>query len=134
MNKGKVIQVIGSVFDAKFAPEQVPAVYNAIEVQGNFGKSGKGLYGEVQQHLGGGKVRAISLSSTLGLRRGLDVIDTGSPLMVPVGPQTLGRVFNLFGEPIDEKALFRPVSKCRFTASRPNLSTCRQNQRCLKQV
>jgi F-type H+-transporting ATPase subunit beta len=103
MNKGKVIQVIGSVFDAKFAPEQVPAVYNAIEVQGNFGKGGKGLYGEVQQHLGGGKVRAISLSSTMGLRRGLDVIDTGSPLMVPVGPQTLGRVFNLFGEPIDEK-------------------------------
>jgi F-type H+-transporting ATPase subunit beta len=101
MNQGKLIQVIGSVFDARFAPEQVPTVYNAIEVHGDFGKGRTKLYGEVQQHLGGGRVRAVSLGSTLGLRRGMDVFDTGSPLTVPVGKAILGRVFNLFGEPID---------------------------------
>jgi F-type H+-transporting ATPase subunit beta len=101
MNQGKLIQIIGSVFDAKFAPEQVPTVYNAIEIHGDFGRGRTKLYGEVQQHLGGGRVRAVSLGSTLGLRRGMDVFDTGSPLTVPVGKATLGRVFNLFGEPID---------------------------------
>jgi len=101
MNQGKLIQVIGSVFDVKFAPEQVPTVYNAIEIHGDFGKGRTKLYGEVQQHLGGGRVRAVSLGSTLGLRRGMDVFDTGSPLTVPVGKATLGRVFNLFGETID---------------------------------
>ena len=79
----------------KFAPEQVPAVYNALDIKGEFGGKAKKLYGEVQQHLGGGKVRAISLGTTMGLRRGMDVIDTGGPLMVPVGKETLGRVFNL---------------------------------------
>jgi F-type H+-transporting ATPase subunit beta len=101
MNQGKLIQVIGSVFDVKFAPEQVPTVYNAIEIHGDFGKGKTKLYGEVQQHLGGGRVRAVSLGSTLGLRRGMDVFDTGSSLTVPVGRAILGRVFNLFGEPID---------------------------------
>ena len=101
MNQGKVVQIIGSVFDAQFPAEHAPAVYNSIEVQGNFPGGRTKIYGEVQQHLGGGKVRAISLSSTLGMRRGLDVIDTGGPLTVPVGTQTLGRVFNLFGETID---------------------------------
>ncbi len=102
MNKGKLIQVVGSVFDAKFSPQEVPAVYNAVEIQGNFRGEQRSLYGEVQMHLGGGKIRAIALGSTLGLRRGMDVIDTGGPLTVPVGVETLGRVFNLFGEPIDE--------------------------------
>jgi F-type H+-transporting ATPase subunit beta len=103
MNKGKLIQVVGSVFDAKFLSEEVPAIYNAVEVRGNFRNGQTRLSGEVQQHLGGGKIRAIALGSTLGLRRGMDVIDTGGPLTVPVGVETLGRVFNLFGEPIDER-------------------------------
>jgi F-type H+-transporting ATPase subunit beta len=103
MNKGKLIQVVGSVFDAKFLPEQTPAVYNAIEVRGNFRDNQTCLVGEVQLHLGGGKVRAIALGSTLGLRRGMDVFDTGGPLTVPVGVETLGRVFNLFGDVIDER-------------------------------
>lgn len=98
MKKGKLIQVMGSVFDAKFDLQDAPAVYNALEI--TF-KNGKKLYGEVQQHLGDGKIRAIALGSTFGLCRDLDVIDTGAPLMVPVGLQTLGRVMNLLGEPID---------------------------------
>ena len=101
MNKGKLIQIIGSVFDAKFEPEQIPAVYNALEIPGDFGSGRTKLYGEVQQHLGGGRIRAISLGSTMGLRRGMDVYDTGMPVMVPVGMETLGRVLNLLGEPID---------------------------------
>jgi len=107
MNKGKLTQVMGSVFDAKFAPEQMPSLYNAVEVQGSFGDGRTNLWGEVEQHLGDGKVRAIALGSTLGIHRGMDVIDTGSPLMFPVGKATLGRVFNLFGQPIDERG---PVS------------------------
>jgi F-type H+-transporting ATPase subunit beta len=103
MNKGKLIQIIGSVFDAEFLPHEVPAVYNALIIEQQAGGSQTKLYGEVQQHLGGGKVRAISLGTTMGLRRGMEVIDTGSPLMVPVGKETLGRVFNLLGEPIDGK-------------------------------
>ncbi|MGD0078033.1 MAG: F0F1 ATP synthase subunit beta [Sedimentisphaerales bacterium] len=108
MNKGKLVQVIGSVFDAQFEPEQIPAVYNALEIQGKFEGGKTKLYGEVQQHLGDGRVRAISLASTLGLRRGMEVLDTGSPLMVPVGLQTLGRVFNLLGEPIDQLGPIKP--------------------------
>jgi F-type H+-transporting ATPase subunit beta len=103
MNKGKLIQIMGSVFDAQFEPASMPAVYNAVEVQGNFGTGKTSLWGEVQQHLGDGKVRVISLGSTLGLRRGMDVIDTGSPLTVPIGKQILGRVFNLLGEAVDER-------------------------------
>ncbi|MEN6386815.1 MAG: F0F1 ATP synthase subunit beta [Phycisphaerales bacterium] len=99
MKKGKLVQVIGSVFDAKFDLQDVPAVHNAIEITM---PSGKKLFGEVQQHLGDGKVRAIAMGSTLGLRRGLEVLDTGSPLTVPVGKETLGRVLNLLGDPVDD--------------------------------
>jgi F-type H+-transporting ATPase subunit beta len=108
MNKGRLVQVIGSVFDAQFEPECIPAVYNALEVQGSLEGGKTKLYGEVQQHLGSGRVRAISFASTLGLRRGMEVIDTGAPLMVPVGLQTLGRVFNLLGEPIDQRGAIKP--------------------------
>jgi len=99
MKKGKLIQVIGSVFDAKFDLQDVPSVHNAIEITM---PNGKKLFGEVQQHLGDGKVRAIAMGSTLGLRRGLEVLDTGAPLTVPVGKETLGRVLNLLGEPVDD--------------------------------
>jgi F-type H+-transporting ATPase subunit beta len=99
MKKGKLIQVIGSVFDAKFDLQDVPSVHNAIEITM---PSGKKLFGEVQQHLGDGKIRAIAMGSTLGLRRGLEVFDTGAPLTVPVGKETLGRVLNLLGEPVDD--------------------------------
>ena len=102
MNKGTLIQIIGSVFDAQFPPQQVPGLFNALEIE--FTREGQKvkLVGEVQQHIGGGKVRAVALGSTFGLRRGLEVLDTGQSLTVPVGEEVLGRVLNLFGEPIDE--------------------------------
>jgi F-type H+-transporting ATPase subunit beta len=103
MNTGKLTQVIGSVFDARFTPEQMPALYNALQVTFDFAGQTKTLIGEVQLHLGGGRARAVALGSTLGLRRGMEVVDTGGPLTVAVGTETLGRVLNLFGEPIDER-------------------------------
>ena len=103
MNTGKVIQVIGSTFDAEFSEENIPAIYNALKIELEFKGLKINLVGEVQQHLGGGKVRAVSLGSTDGLARGMEVIDTGDSVTVPVGEETLGRVFNLLGEPIDKK-------------------------------
>jgi F-type H+/Na+-transporting ATPase subunit beta len=98
---GKVTQVIGSTFDAAFPEDKLPAIYNALVVD----HQAKGLHikvtGEVQQHLGGGRVRCVALGSTDGLARGVDVVDTGKPISVPVGKGTLGRVFNVLGETID---------------------------------
>jgi len=80
---------------------QIPAINNALEVKGDFEGGAIDLVGEVQQHLGGGRIRAIALGSTQGLRRGMEVVDTGSAVTVPVGKETLGRVFNLLGKPVD---------------------------------
>ncbi|MCI0498250.1 MAG: F0F1 ATP synthase subunit beta [Planctomycetales bacterium] len=100
MNRGHITQVIGSIFEAEFVT-RIPSVYHALEIKGEFEGGRIELVGEVQQHLGGGRIRAVALGSTAGLRRGMEVIDTGGPLMVPVGKETLGRVFNLLGKPID---------------------------------
>jgi F-type H+-transporting ATPase subunit beta len=100
-NIGRVVQVIGSTFEAEFNAEQIPAIYNALIVKGEFDGKPLELVGEAQQHLGGGRVRAVALGSTFGLRRGMEVVDTGGPLQVPVGKETLGRVFNLLGKPVD---------------------------------
>ena len=99
---GKVIQVIGSTFDAEFPEGELPDIYNAITIDTTT-KTGQKfqLTGEVQQHLGANRVRAIALGSTEGLARGTEVTDTGSPVTVPVGHETLGRVFNMLGETID---------------------------------
>jgi F-type H+/Na+-transporting ATPase subunit beta len=98
---GHVTQIIGSTFDAEFAEDSLPEIYNALTID----KEVKGVHvkvtGEVQQHLGGGRVRCVALGSTDGIVRGMDVNDTGQPLSVPVGKGTLGRVFNLLGDPID---------------------------------
>ena len=101
MNKGRIVQVIGSVFDAEFPGGRVPDIYNSLKIAYHLEGKDCHLVGEVQQHLGGSRVRVIALGSTLGLRRGMEVIDTGSSLEVPVGKETLGRVFNLLGEPVD---------------------------------
>ena len=94
---GHITQVIGSTFDVQFEDDQLPAIYNAVELIVNDST----LIGEVQQHLGGGRVRCVALGSTDGMVRGQDCVDTGSPVSVPVGKGTLGRVFNLLGEPVD---------------------------------
>ena len=95
---GKISQVIGAVVDVQFEGS-LPPILNALEVQGTEAR----LVLEVAQHLGGNNVRAIALDSTEGLVRGQEVADTGNPIMVPVGPQTLGRIINVIGEPIDER-------------------------------
>ncbi|MEN8128080.1 MAG: F0F1 ATP synthase subunit beta [Planctomycetota bacterium] len=110
MNLGRITQVVGSTFEAEFVM-QIPAVNNALEVKGEFEGGPIDLVGEVQQHLGGGRIRAIALGSTQGLRRGMEVADTGSPLTVPVGKETLGRVFNLLGKPVDGGAEIKVKEK-----------------------
>ncbi|MAR13308.1 MAG: F0F1 ATP synthase subunit beta [Blastopirellula sp.] len=98
---GKITQVIGSTFDAEFDEASLPAIYNAVKVESEEKGVKIDLTGEVQQHLGGGRVRCIALGSTDGLQRGQDCIDTGAPVSVPVGENTLGRVFNVLGRPVD---------------------------------
>jgi F-type H+-transporting ATPase subunit beta len=95
--KGKVIQVIGTVVDVEFPPGQLPSLYNALEVQSSEGK----VVLEVESHLPNDWVRCVSLSPTEGLERGVEVTDTGAPVTVPVGKPTLGRLFNVLGEPLD---------------------------------
>src|SRR6478672_10919036 len=98
---GRVVQVIGSTFDAEFEAGHLPTIYNALRIDAEAKGVRIKLTGEVQQHLGGNRIRCVALGSTDGLVRGMKVVDTGSPVQVPVGPETLGRVFNLLGEPID---------------------------------
>ncbi len=100
---GTIIQVIGSTFDATFPEADLPGIYNAVTCEIELLGEKSTLVGEVAKHLGGGQVRCVALASTDGLRRGDACTDTGGPVKVPVGEATLGRVFNLLGEPIDEK-------------------------------
>jgi len=117
MATGKVIQITGPVIDVEFPPGELPGIYNALEIErppearkaeespgagGDAAEDGK-LVVEVQQHLGNNWVRAVAMSSTDGLARGLDVVDTGAAISVPVGASTLGRVFDVLGQPIDGK-------------------------------
>ena len=97
-NKGKITQLIGAVVDVTFEGE-LPEIYTALEVD----NQGNRLVLEVAQHLGESSVRTIAMDSTEGLKRGDIVNNTGSPISVPVGPETLGRIINVIGEPIDEK-------------------------------
>jgi F-type H+-transporting ATPase subunit beta len=98
---GRIVQIIGSTFDAEFEEGHLPEIYNALHIESDHKGVHIHLTGEVQQQLGGNRVRAVALGSTDGLVRGMPVVDTGKPVQVPVGKATLGRVFNLLGEPID---------------------------------
>ncbi len=98
---GRVTQVIGSTFDAQFPEDSLPAIYNAVKIQTEHHGLKINLTGEVSHQLGGGRVRCVALGSTDGLVRGTECVDTGGPVTVPVGEETLGRVFNLLGEPVD---------------------------------
>ena len=98
-NKGTVIQVMGPVLDIRFADDQLPQLLNAIEIP----LGDRIIVAEVAQHIGDNVVRCIAMSSTDGLMRGVEATDTGAPICVPVGAECLGRVFNLLGQPIDNK-------------------------------
>ena len=98
-NIGKVVQIIGAVVDIAFEKDSLPNLLNAIEIDHN----GEKLVCEVAQHIGDDVVRCIAMSSTDGLVRGVDAVDTGSPITVPVGRGTLGRIFNILGDPVDNK-------------------------------
>ncbi|MFN2220741.1 MAG: F0F1 ATP synthase subunit beta, partial [Anaerolineae bacterium] len=95
--KGRVVQVMGPVVDVEFPGGDLPDIYHAIAIPRNGGQ----LIAEVQQHLGNDWVRCVAMDATDGLRRGMEVINTGKPISVPVGTSTLGRIFNVLGEPID---------------------------------
>ena len=101
MNKGRVVQVIGAVVDVEF-PDELPAIHNALRIPMDRDGQQAELMVEVQQHLGGDKVRTVAMDSTDGLARGVEVIDTGEPMTIPVGEPTLGRVMNVLGEAIDQ--------------------------------
>lgn len=101
-NAGRVLQIIGPVVDIAFAKGQVPNIYNALIVRAENAAGQKvDVTVEVQQLLGDNCVRAVSMKPTEGLMRGMEVVDTGKPLNVPVGKVTLGRIFNVLGEPVD---------------------------------
>ena len=98
--RGRVIQIIGTVVDCEFPEDQLPEIYDAIEVLSD---DGRRVVCEVQTHMGNNMVRAVAMTTTDGLRRGMDAEATGEPISVPVGPSTLGRIFDVLGNPIDEK-------------------------------
>jgi F-type H+-transporting ATPase subunit beta len=112
MNKGKVVQVIGPVVDVRFETGQLPALYNAVKISNPSISDVEGnLTVEVAQHLGDNVVRCVAMDTSDGLVRGMDAVDTGAPISVPVGPETLGRILNVIGEPVDDAG---PVNAKKF--------------------
>ena len=103
MNTGRIVQVVGPVIDVEFPPKSMPAILNALHIDGTTdeGKVKIHLTAEVMQHIGNNIVRAVAMSSTDGLVRGMEIVDTGAPISVPVGPGVLGRIFNVLGETVD---------------------------------
>ncbi|MDD5559627.1 F0F1 ATP synthase subunit beta [Candidatus Methylomirabilis sp.] len=121
MNAGRIVQVIGPVVDVEFDPGKLPAIHNALEVKAQQTKDifsySERLIVEVAQHLGESRIRAIALSSTDGLVRGMEVVDTGAPITIPVGRAALGRIMNVIGEPVDKQG---PIdAKTHYPIHRP---------------
>src|SRR5207249_4657460 len=118
MNKGDIVQVIGPVVDVEFTQgPDLPKIYKALEIEYEVGGNPTKLTLEVQQYLGEGWVRSIAMSSTEGLKRGMSVTDTGGPISVPVGEGVLGRLFNVTGDPMDNRG---PVKfTMRYPIHRP---------------
>ena len=115
MNKGYIRQIMGPVIDVEFEPDELPSLYNALKIEDK--EHGQEIVVEVAEHLGESRVRCVAMSPTEGLRRGMEVVDTGGPITVPVGPETLGRIINVVGEPTDEMG---PVkAKKRYPIHRP---------------
>ncbi len=115
-NIGTIVQIIGAVLDIKFTPENLPNLLNAIEIDNNGAK----LVVEVAQHIGDDTVRCIAMGSTDGLVRGMDAVDTGASIKVPVGKETLGRIFNLLGEAVDNKPQPETEEKWEIHRTAPN--------------
>src|SRR3989339_689863 len=115
-NKGTISQIIGVVADVHF-PDKLPELFNALQTKM---PDGKVLVLEVQQHLGANMVRTVAMSTTDGLSRGAEVVDTGSPILVPVGPETLGRMFNVIGQPVDGKGDEKAKKKYPIHRSAPS--------------
>ena len=103
--KGRIVRIVGAVVDVEFPPDQMPAIYNALKVDATTPIGEVSTVLEVQTHLPGDLVRTVAMSSTDGLVRGIEAVDTGAPIMMPVGPQTLGRIWNVMGEPVDGKPM-----------------------------
>ncbi len=126
MSTGKVVQVIGPVVDAEFPNGDLPKIYNAVRVDApqdtKTGRPEIHLTLEVAQHLGENRVRAVAMSGTEGLVRGMDVLDTGGPISMPVGPETLGRLINVLGEPVDGKGPVKAKTSRPIHRSAPSLS------------
>ena len=121
-NIGHITQVIGSTFDVEFAEDQLPAIYNAVKVVTEQKGVKINLTGEVQQQLGGGRVRCVALGSTDGLVRGTECVDSGSPVSVPVGEATLGRVFNVLGEAVDGRGEVKTEERWSIHRNAPALN------------
>ena len=116
-NKGKITQLIGAVVDVSFEGD-LPEIYTALEVN----NAGNKLVLEVAQHLGENSVRTIAMDSTEGLKRGDEVTNTNSPISVPVGPETLGRIINVIGQPIDEKGEVKTSEKWPIHRAAPKFT------------
>jgi F-type H+-transporting ATPase subunit beta len=118
-NAGRVVQVIGPVVDVEFDQGGVPPIYQALRIQDDGGEGGVKIdvVAEVEQHLGENRVRCVSMLPTDGMVRGMKAFDTGGPIMVPVGPATLGRVMNVIGDPVDEMGEIK--SQKRYPIHRP---------------
>ena len=113
---GKIVQIIGPVLDVEFEGGNLPSIYNALRISG--GEQSEDVIAEVEQHLGESRVRAVAMTATDGMQRGMPVVDTGGPISVPVGPKTLGRVLNVLGDPVDFPD--RPVESAeRWPIHRP---------------
>ncbi len=125
---GKIIQIIGSVLDIGFPEDQLPEIYNALEIDIDQGGTKHTLVVEVQQHLGGDVVRAVALGASDGLIRGQAVRDTGAPIMVPVGTGTLGRIFNVLGETVDEMGPLDVKERRSIHQLAPTLDTLEPKQ------
>ena len=102
-NVGRIVRIVGAVVDCEFAADSIPAIYNALTVEADTPVGHISTVLEVQMHLPGNMVRTVAMSSTDGLQRGTEVVDTGAPIQMPVGEETLGRIWNVIGQPVDDK-------------------------------
>jgi len=118
-NVGKIVQVIGPVVDIKFDSGNLPEIYNAVRIENK--ATGISVVCEVEQHLGENTVRAVSMTSTDGLVRGMDAVDLGKPITAPVGKSALGRILNVIGDPVDEKGPVEAIDYWPIHRAAPKL-------------